>query len=114
MFFPVPPRRDPPPTETVPRPADPAPPSPGDGAPASVTAADSSTPQPGPSPLASEELAGKLYAFAAEQMTRGVGRADIEASLIRCGLTGDEAKEVVATLSTERTRVLRDAAGRNT
>ncbi len=103
MFFPVPPRPEP--TEPAPPAPAPHPPSPEPAVEATAAEAEPT----GPSPLASRELAEKLYSFAAEQLHSGRPASEVEQSLIRTGLSTAEAAVIVAAL----VRVRQDAGRRN-
>lgn len=124
MFLPVPPRREPsraekperkelaPRSAPEARAADPELPRP--------PAADESSPrdgltgsQAGPNALTYPPLAEQPYSHGAQQLRAGVSPAEVEKSLIRCGLTPGEAAQVVADLRRTGSRVLQEAGRKN-
>lgn len=108
MFFPVPPKREEP-TPAAP-PPEPEPP-PAAGTPEAPF--DLPADPPGPSALASPEIAQEVYTHALDALRAGVPIPEIESSLVRAGLTPAEAAETVATLARLRIEALKEQARKN-
>jgi hypothetical protein len=107
MFLPVPPRPDRGESEKV------APPPPA-GEPATVDCAPPPDPAAGAQALREPQPpSDRIYHFAIEQMRAGVAPAEVEQSLVRCGLSTEAAAAVVGDLKRARSEALREAGRKN-